>query len=113
MPEYRYLHYDVFTATRFEGNALAVLPDARGLSDAAMQAIAREMAFSETTFVLPPETSGTDVRMRIFTPAAELPMAGHPTIGSTFALADEGVIRASRTRCVIRPSNPVSRHPST
>jgi len=100
VPEYRYLHYDVFTDTRFEGNQLAVLPDARGLSAAQMQTIAAEMAFSETTFVLPPEVEGTDVRMRIFTPGAELPMAGHPTIGSTFALAREGVIRPDSTRFV-------------
>ncbi|MCK9485885.1 MAG: PhzF family phenazine biosynthesis protein [Dehalococcoidia bacterium] len=92
MTEYRYLHYDVFTDTRFEGNPLAVLPDARGLSDAQMQTIAAEMAFSETTFVLPAEGDGTDVRMRIFTPAQELPMAGHPTIGTTFALVREGEI---------------------
>ncbi|MCK9496012.1 MAG: PhzF family phenazine biosynthesis protein [Dehalococcoidia bacterium] len=100
MAEYRYLHYDVFTDTRFEGNPLAVLPDARGLLTDQMQAIAREMAFSETTFVLPSEAGGTDVRMRIFTPGAELPMAGHPTIGSTFALAREGVIRAGTARFV-------------
>ncbi len=100
MPEYRYLHYDVFTDTRFEGNQLAVLPDARGLSAAQMQTIAAEMAFSETAFVLPSEVEGTDVRMRIFTPVAELPMAGHPTIGSTFALAREGVIAPDTSRFV-------------
>ena len=61
-----------------------------------MQAIAREMNFSETTFVLPPERPDTDVRMRIFTPNAELPIAGHPTIGSTFALASAGVRRSAR-----------------
>ena len=88
----RYLHYDVFTARPLEGNQLAVFPDGRGLSAETMQAIACEMAFSESTFVLPKERDDTDVRMRIFTPAAELPMAGHPTIGSTFALAHEGVI---------------------
>lgn len=98
MTDYRYLHYDVFTDIRFEGNPLAVLPDARGLTDAQMQTIAAEMAFSETTFVLPAEEDGTDVRMRIFTPAQELPMAGHPTIGTTFALAREGVIRPGATR---------------
>ena len=57
-----------------------------------MQTITREMNFSECTFIFPPETPGTNVRMRIFTPGEELPMAGHPTIGSTFALAKEGVI---------------------
>ena len=93
MPQsYRYLHYDVFTDEPLSGNQLAVLPDARGLSAERMQAIAAEMAFSETTFVLPPGAPGADARMRIFTPRAELPMAGHPTVGSTFALAAEGVI---------------------
>lgn len=97
---YRYLHLDVFTTRRFEGNQLAVFPDARGLSAAAMQTIAREMSFSESTFILPAEAAGTDVRMRIFTPATELPMAGHPTIGSTFALAHLGIIRPGRDRFV-------------
>jgi trans-2,3-dihydro-3-hydroxyanthranilate isomerase len=93
---YRYLHYDVFTDHLFGGNQLAVILDGRGLSTETMQAIAKEMNFSETTFVLPPEAKGTDVRMRIFTPADELPMAGHPTIGSTFALARTGAIERGR-----------------
>jgi trans-2,3-dihydro-3-hydroxyanthranilate isomerase len=97
---YRYLHYDVFTDRLFGGNQLAVLLDARGLATETMQAIACEMNFSETTFVLPPERPDTDTRMRIFTPAAELPMAGHPTIGSTFALARAGVIEPGRERFV-------------
>ena len=91
-----YLHLDVFTDRRFEGNQLAVFPDPRGLATEDMRAITREMNFSECTFILPREGSG-DVRMRIFTPGEELPMAGHPTIGSTFALAIEGVIAAGRT----------------
>jgi trans-2,3-dihydro-3-hydroxyanthranilate isomerase len=98
VPDYRYLHYDVFTSTALEGNALAVFPDAAGLTDAQMQAIAREMAFSETTFVLPAEAPGTDVRMRIFTPGTELPIAGHPTVGSTFALVEAGLIEGGRQR---------------
>ena len=97
---YRYLHLDVFTDRPFGGNQLAVFCDARGLSPQAMQAIAQEMAFSETTFVLPAEDPQTDVRMRIFTPAAEMPMAGHPTIGSTFALVHEGRIAAGSRRWV-------------
>jgi trans-2,3-dihydro-3-hydroxyanthranilate isomerase len=97
---YRYLHYDVFTDHLFGGNQLAVILDGRGLSPETMQAIAVEMNFSETTFVLPPETPGTDVRMRIFTPGDELPMAGHPTIGTTFALARTGVIDSSRSSMV-------------
>ena len=93
MRTYRYLHFDVFTDRPFEGNQLAVFPEPAGLTTDEMQTITREMNFSECTFIFPPETPGTDVRMRIFTPGEELPMAGHPTIGSTFALAKEGVIR--------------------
>ena len=74
--------------------------DGRGLSSETMQAIAKEMNFSETTFVLPPERMGTDARLRIFTPAEELPAAGHPTIGSTFALARAGVIEPRRAQFV-------------
>lgn len=91
----RFLQLDVFTSTPFEGNQLAVFPDAPELPATVMQRIAAEMAFSESTFIFPPAASG-DVRMRIFTPGAELPMAGHPTIGSTFALAAEGVIPPGR-----------------
>lgn len=94
----RYLLYDVFTAEPLLGNQLAVFPDARGIDPALMQRIAREMNLSESTFVLPAEAPGTDVRMRIFTPAHEMPMAGHPTIGSTFALAHAGAIDAGRAR---------------
>src|SRR4051812_19458616 len=93
MPSLRYLHYDVFTDSPLEGNQLAVFPEPQGLTDALMQSVTREMNFSECTFIFPSETPGTNVRMRIFTPAEELPMAGHPTIGSTFALAHEGVIQ--------------------
>ena len=96
---FRYLHLDVFTDRLFEGNQLAVFPEPQGLTAEQMQRIAKEMAFSETTFILPPEGGG-DVRMRIFTPSEELPMAGHPTIGSTFALAIEGVIARGRERFV-------------
>ena len=89
---FRYLHFDVFTDTRFGGNQLAVFLDTAGLSSVQMQAMAREMNFAESTFVMPAESADTSVRMRIFTPAAEMPMAGHPVIGSTFALAREGRI---------------------
>lgn len=96
----RYLHLDVFTDTAFEGNQLAVFPEPEsGISKARMQRIAAEMNFSESTFVFPPEKSG-DVKMRIFTPGEELPMAGHPTIGTTFALAIEGVIARGREQFV-------------
>jgi trans-2,3-dihydro-3-hydroxyanthranilate isomerase len=100
MPTYRYLHYDVFTDAALEGNQLAVFPDPAGLAPELMQRITREMNFSESTFIFPADTAGTDVRMRIFTPGEELPMAGHPTIGSTFALADEGVIAPPRDHFV-------------
>jgi trans-2,3-dihydro-3-hydroxyanthranilate isomerase len=86
---YRFLTCDVFTPTRFGGNQLAVLPEAAGLSERQMQRIAREFNFSETTFVLPPEQGHTR-RLRIFTPVAELPFAGHPNVGSAFVLATLG-----------------------
>jgi trans-2,3-dihydro-3-hydroxyanthranilate isomerase len=92
LKSYRYTHLDVFTDRIFGGNQLAVVLDGRGLSTGAMQAIAKEMNFSETTFVLPPERPDTDARVRIFTPAEELPMAGHPTIGTTYALARAGIV---------------------
>src|SRR5687768_13254145 len=95
-----YLQYDVFTSEPLTGNQLAVFLDGRGVPAERMQAIAREMNFSESTFILPAETAGTDVRMRIFTPGTELPMAGHPTIGSTFALAHAGVIRPRTGRFI-------------
>jgi trans-2,3-dihydro-3-hydroxyanthranilate isomerase len=97
---YRYLHYDVFTDHLFGGNQLAVVLDGRGLRDDTMQAIAKEMNFSETTFVLPPDQPDTDARMRIFTPSEELPIAGHPTIGTAFALARTGAIERGCERLV-------------
>ena len=100
MPSVRYLQYDVFTSRPFEGNQLAVFLDARGLTGVQMQTLANEMNFSESTFVLPAETPDTDVRMRIFTPRFEMPMAGHPTVGTTFALVHDGVIGAGRARWV-------------
>ncbi len=100
MPSLRYLQYDVFTSRPFEGNQLAVFLDARGLTGAQMQTLANEMNFSESTFVLPAETPDTDVRMRIFTPRFEMPMAGHPTVGTTFALVHAGVIAPGRERWV-------------
>src|SRR5262245_7830634 len=89
---YRYCHLDVFTDRPFGGNQLAVVLDGRGLDAGIMQTIAKEMNFSETTFVLPPEAEGTSFRVRIFTPHEELPMAGHPTIGTAFALARAGAL---------------------
>lgn len=85
-----YLVYDVFTATRFGGNQLAVFPDAAGLPEDRLQAIAREFNFSEVTFVYPPADPAHTARVRIFTPTSEVPFAGHPTIGTAIALADLG-----------------------
>jgi trans-2,3-dihydro-3-hydroxyanthranilate isomerase len=81
--------WDVFSSKPLEGNSLAVFSDARGLSDAGMQALAKEMNLSETTFILPREASiesERGVRVRIFTVQEELPFAGHPTLGTAFAL---------------------------
>jgi trans-2,3-dihydro-3-hydroxyanthranilate isomerase len=85
--------WDVFTSQPLEGNSLAVFSDARGLSEGEMQAIAKEMNLSETTFIFPrdPEIEGErGVRVRIFTVAEELPFAGHPTLGTAFALRGNG-----------------------
>jgi trans-2,3-dihydro-3-hydroxyanthranilate isomerase len=82
----RYVVVDVFTDTPLTGNQLAVFTDGRDVDDETMQALAREMAFSESVFVLPAEKDG-HARIRIFTPASELPFAGHPTLGSAFVLA--------------------------
>jgi trans-2,3-dihydro-3-hydroxyanthranilate isomerase len=87
--KYRYYTCDVFTETPFGGNPLAVLPNAVGLSDLQMQQIAREFNYSETTFVFPPEAGHTR-KVRIFTPAQELPFAGHPNVGTAFVLATTG-----------------------
>jgi trans-2,3-dihydro-3-hydroxyanthranilate isomerase len=95
-----YLHYDVFTDEALAGNQLAVFLDTRAVPAERMQRIAREMNFSESTFVMPAETPGTDARIRIFTPGTEMRMAGHPTIGSTFALAHVGLIPTGSPRFV-------------
>ena len=89
---YKYHTTDVFTDVPFGGNQLAVLPNAVGLDDNQMQAIAREFTFSETVFVFPAETSTGTRRLRIFTPGYELPFAGHPTVGTAFVLAATGEI---------------------
>ncbi len=86
MRNFRYVIADVFTDRPLAGNQLAVFTDARGLEDDEMQSLAREMNFSESVFVLPPEGEG-HARMRIFTPTDELPFAGHPTLGCAFVLA--------------------------
>src|SRR2546430_16485155 len=94
---------DVCTDHLHGGNQLAVVPDARGLTDAQMQAITREFNYSETVFVFPPEQSSNTRRVRIFTPAAELPFAGHPTVGCAFVLASicAGALNGNETRIVL------------
>ena len=85
MASFRYVLADVFTDRPLEGNQLAVFTDARGLDEEQMQALARETKLSETVFVLPPDGAG-HARIRIFTPARELPFAGHPVLGTAFVL---------------------------
>jgi trans-2,3-dihydro-3-hydroxyanthranilate isomerase len=100
----RYLLLDVFAERPFEGNQLAVFTDGRGIDAHTMQSLAREMKLSETVFMLPAEGAG-DVRVRIFTPEAELPFAGHPVLGSAAVAA--GALR--RERIVIETgSGPVA-----
>lgn len=86
---YQYFICDVFTSRPFSGNPLAVIPQAKGLSDEQMQNIAREFNFSETTFVFPPRQRQTR-QVRIFTPTREIPFAGHPNVGTAFVLAERG-----------------------
>ncbi len=92
MRQYDFLQLDVFTDRVFCGNPLAVFPEAEGLTDEDMQKIAREMNLSETVFVLLSQEAQALRRLRIFTPARELPMAGHPVVGTWNALAREGVV---------------------
>lgn len=99
----RKLHYhrvDVFTDRVFGGNPLAVFTNGRGVSPETMQAVAKEFNLSETTFVLPPDDARHDYRVRIFTPAQELPMAGHPTVGTSFVLAREHMTARERDGAV-------------
>jgi trans-2,3-dihydro-3-hydroxyanthranilate isomerase len=88
--QYKFYIVDVFSATPFGGNQLAVLPQAAGIGTAGMQAIAREFNFAETAFVLPAADKAHTCRVRIFTPRAEMPFAGHPTIGTACALVQGG-----------------------
>src|SRR5512143_3472846 len=92
----RYETVDVFTERKFGGNPLAVLPDAAGLSTAQMQSIAAEFNYAETTFVLPPKDSKHTAEVRIFTPKAEMPFAGHPNVGTAFVLARLGKITGDK-----------------
>ena len=101
MPDLQYVHLNVFTNQPFTGNQLAVFLNAEGIDEKRMQRIANEMAFPESTFVFPPEVSGTDARVRIFTPSQELPMAGSPAVGTTFALAGAGRLRTGADKTVL------------
>ena len=85
-----YLVYDVFTARRFGGNPLAIVPDARDVAETELQDIAAEFNLSETVFLYPPDSPDHTARLRIFTPKAEIPFAGHPTIGTAVMLAEAG-----------------------
>ncbi len=89
---YQFHTADVFTSRARGGNPLAVIPDARGLSDAQMLAITREFNYSESVFVFPADSAANTRRLRIFTPGGELPFAGHPTVGCAFVLAAIGAI---------------------
>ena len=93
-----YAIYDVFTDRMLSGNPLAVVFDAQGLGAESMQAIAKEFNLSETVFVLPPDNPAHAARLRIFTPARELPFAGHPTVGTAVALTDRANGGADGTR---------------
>jgi PhzF family phenazine biosynthesis protein len=90
MQQRNFKQVDVFTATAYRGNPLAVVLDGTGLSDEEMQHFARWTNLSETTFLLPPENDSADYRVRIFTPGGELPFAGHPTLGSCHAWLEAG-----------------------
>ena len=98
---YRFVQVDVFTDRVFGGNPLAVFLDARGLDDALMQQIAREMNLSETVFLFPPSRPDCVAALRIFTPAREVPFAGHPTVGTAWVLAAHGMAPAGAARFVL------------
>jgi trans-2,3-dihydro-3-hydroxyanthranilate isomerase len=106
MTRYEYRTVDVFTDKAFGGNPLAVFREPGKLDATTMQAIAKELHLSETTFVLPPSSSAADHRVRIFTPDAELPFAGHPTLGTAFVLAEgkDGAMRLEEGVGVINVS---------
>src|SRR2546421_3293914 len=95
MKKLSYRLLDVFTNRAFGGNPLAVFTDVGDVSSEIMQSIARELNLSETTFVLPPKDPANDYWVRIFTPALELPMAGHPTLGTSFVLAMDQMVKRS------------------
>jgi trans-2,3-dihydro-3-hydroxyanthranilate isomerase len=95
---YRYRVVDVFTDRPLEGNALAVFPDASGIDDMTMQKIAKELNLSETVFIVPSIRADCAVGVRIFTPGKEMDFAGHPTIGASFVLMEEGLVPAGSSQ---------------
>ena len=99
--KYEFIIVDVFSRSPFGGNQLAVLPEAAGISSEGMQKIAREFNFPETTFVLPPQNAANSRQIRIFTPKAELPFAGHPNVGTACALVMGGHVGAGDTHRLI------------
>jgi trans-2,3-dihydro-3-hydroxyanthranilate isomerase len=113
MRKLRYHLVDVFTDRVFGGNQLAVFTNGRGISSELMQSIAKEFNLSETTFVLPPENPENDYRVRIFTPGSELPMAGHPTVGTSFILAREHMIELGTDETTIKLEEGVGPIPVT
>lgn len=96
----RFMQLDVFSRQPMKGNPLAVVIDAEGLDDATMRAFARWTNLSETAFLLPPTTSEADYRVRIFTPAQELPFAGHPSVGSAYAAIEAGLVAGGKTTLI-------------
>jgi trans-2,3-dihydro-3-hydroxyanthranilate isomerase len=98
MRNFSFVTVDVFTERRFGGNQLAVFPDAQGLGDGEMQALAAEFNLSETTFVLPPQDGANSARVRIFNRRSEMPFAGHPNVGTGWVLAERGRAKDGRLR---------------
>lgn len=113
MKRLEYKLVDVFTDRAFGGNPLAVFMDGGGLPDKLMQSLAKELNLSETTFVSESRDGVHDFRVRIFTPGAELPMAGHPTVGTAFVLAREGAIKRSDAQTVVNFEEGVGTIPVT
>ena len=101
LKEFALRHVDVFTQKPFAGNPLVVLPNADGLTDQEMQAIAQEFGMPETTFILSPTQPGIDYGLRIFTPVKEVPFAGHPIVGTAHIAVTEGIVRTQRPRSVL------------
>ena len=99
--DFRYRVVDVFTEHPLEGNALAVFTDASAMDAVTMQRVARELNLAETAFILPPTRADCAARVRIFTPTKEMVFAGHPTIGTSFVLLDEGVVPAGASDFVL------------